>query len=300
MENGCAVSLLSAGSDWFSDNQLILWICLGVVALAILGVCIAALVVSHRNGKFLQSSNLKLSAKLAYDSDTMEEYLEISIFNHNLRDVSLKDFGLRYKDQTVSLISEFAERRLSKSHSVEVLTGSSITYKLNPERVEKFVVSHNFNAQSIDPIYIYAVDSSGKESLHKEASLSRVFNSRQKARILIAKSKIHKERIESYKLSHDGNEPLTEGIYRSFHKKEVKIPDLIRRTQEQMKSDKSLSSATASTSNYSPAVTSIHVNEVPQPQSPRRMDTRDMKVTYLNLEPLKSVEETEKESEKKE
>ena len=300
MENGCAVSLLSAGSDWFSENQLILWICLGVVGLAILGVCIAALVVSHRNGKFLQSSNLKLSAKLAYDSDTMEEYLEISIFNHNLRDVSLKDFGLRYKDQTVSLISEFAERRLSKSHSVEVLTGSSITYKLNPERVEKFVVSHNFNAQSIDPIYIYAVDSSGKESLHKESSLSRVFNSRQKARILIAKSKIHKERIEAYKLSHDGNEPLTEGIYRSFHRKEVKIPDLIRRTQEQMKSDKSLSSATASTTNYSPAVTSIHVNEAPQPQSPRRMDTRDMKVTYLNLEPLKSVEETEKESGKKE
>ncbi len=296
---------MDGAQSWWDSNSWVGVLAVGILAICVLGVSIAAMIYARKGARFMERSNLKLSAKLAYDSETMEEYLEITIFNSSLRDVTLKDFGLRYKDQTVSLINEFSERRLSKSHNVEVLTGSSITYKLNPERVEKFVVSHNFNAQSIDPIYVIAVDSLGRETVAKEASLSRVFSARQRARILLAKRRIHQEKVENYKATHDGNLPMFEGLYAKTHRREVKIPDLIRRSEEFMQSDKTLTSANIDSSSFAPAVSSRQTSTSSSSYSttgstaPRHVDTRDLKVTYLNLEPLKSTEEEEEEKKNK-
>lgn len=275
---------------WFFTSLIIL------LVLVVLAVSVAALVYARKASRNLGRTTLKLSAKLAYDSSSLSEYLEISVFNHNYRDVTIKDFGLRYKDQTVSLIQEFIERKLTKSHVV-VPPHESITYKMNPERVEKFVVSHNFSANSIDPIYVYAVDSVGNETLIKNISLSKIFNARQKARIALAKRQIHQEKLRDYMDTHDGSEPLTEGIYRLFHKKEIRIPELLRRTQSLMGDKTVTPENTRNNTSFNPApVSNPSIRETSSstldPSS--KMDTRDMKVTFLDLDiPLKTQEESE-------
>ena len=292
--------LVNETSEWLSDYSWIFSLGAVVLVVVILGILIAVLVGVKKTNRLVGRNPLKLSAKVAYDSDNMNEYLEISVFNCGLRDVNIKDFGLRYKNQTVSLINEFTERRASKSHSVDVATGSSLVYKLNPERVEKFVISHNFSATSIDPIYVICVDSNGNETVKKEVSLSRLFNARQKARLLQAKTKIHQGKIDEYKAGHEGNEPLTEGIYRLFHRKQIRIPELVAKADSLMVSDRSVNSKTVSDSSYAPAISDQQSESPAQtssvPFGQRKMNTQEMKVTYLNMDPLKSLDETDEET----
>lgn len=288
-----SVAFLADGDSWLSDNSWLFSLLAVILVVVLIILVILSLVYSKKIFSLLEKSTLKLTAKLAYDSDTMEEYLEISVYNNGLRDVNIKDFGLRYKNQTVSLIGEFTERRASKSRSVDVAVGSSITYKLNPERVERFVVSHNFNAQNIDPIFVVATDSAGHETVTKVKSLSKVFNARQKARILLAKRKIHNEKVQSYKETHEGNVPMSDGIYRAFHKKEIKIPDIIESSQSFMNTDKPHISSDAgrNSSTYSSATNLENGGYSSSSSSEKKTDTRDLKVTYLNLDPLRSTDE---------
>lgn len=304
---GEALFLAEDAEGWLDQNGWIFSLLAAILVLILASLVIVSLVYSKRIAAQLEKSSLKLVAKLAYDSDSMEEYLEISIFNNGFRDVNIKDFGLRYKNQNVSLIGEFTERRASKSHTVDVPVSSSITYKLNPERVERFVISHNFNARNIASIYLVAIDSYGTETVTKVSSLSRVFNERQRARILLAKRRIHNEKVQAYKETHEGNEPLSEGVYRTLHRKEIAIPELIRKSEDFMKTDKPRSASDPEPqrnySSYSSASsTRTNGNTTRSTGSPfsggmseRRGDTRDLKVTYLNLDPLTpSDEENEK------
>jgi len=254
--------------------------------------------------KSLNTTSLKLTADVTYDSDNFGETLQITVYNSNYRDVVLHDFGFKYKNQIVSFIEEYSERKLTKGRVV-VPSRSSITYKVNPERIERFVVSHNFNAKSIDSIYITAVDAVGTKAIFKDKDLTKVFAARQKARLKLAKMKIHEEKVDKYKIEHDGNAPLSDSVWRSFHKKQIKVPEICKKANSFI-NDKTVTPQ-QSTFNYSNArpvsnkvtnnVEKSDVNEVetnPQP-SQEKIETKDLKVTFLDLDmPLKATENKKK------
>lgn len=283
--------------------QILLIILISIV-IALVLLCLVFSILANRNArkakKALRDTSLKLTADVTYDSDNLGETLKITVYNSNFRDIVLHDFGFRYKNQMVSFIDEFAERKATKG-KVVVPSRSSITYKVNPERLERFVVSHNFNASSIDTIYLFAVDSIGVSASCKDKELTKVFVARQKARLKLAKRKIHDEKVEKYKQDHDGNLPISDSIYKAFHKKQIKVPE-IRAKANSLISDNTKTSNNVNSSrfNYS-SPSNLKDPEIDisgyngEESSERKTDTKDMKVTFLDLDlPLKSKDVNEK------
>lgn len=267
------------------------------VALGFLVLVTLFSILSYRNSrkikKDLSATSLKLTANITYDSDNLGESLCITVFNSNYRDIVLHDFGFQYKNQIVSFIEEYSERKLTKG-KVVVPSRSSITYKVNPERIEKFVVSHNFNASNIDSIYITAVDSVGNKAIVKDKELTKVFSARQKARLQLAKRKLHEEKVEQFKEDHEGNAPMSDSFWRMFHHKEVKIPEIQAKANSFI-ADKTKTPDNVSGSTYNPAPKQKEESSSTS-NSEKRMDTKDMKVTFLDLDlPLKSKEVNKKE-----
>lgn len=280
------------------NNLQVLYIVLISIVIALVLICLIFSILANHNArkakKALKDTSLKLAADVTYDSDNFGECLKITVYNSNFRDIVLHDFGFKYKNQMVSFIDEFAERKATKG-KVVVPSRSSITYKVNPERLERFVVSHNFNASSIDTIYLFAVDSIGVSASCKDKELTKVFIARQKARLKLAKRKLHDEKVEKYKQEHDGNIPISDSFYRAFHKKEIKIPE-IRAKANSFIPDKTKTPSNMNTSNYNysspsnlkdPDIDTSRYNG--EEFGERKMDTKDMKVTFLDLDmPLKS------------
>lgn len=284
--------------DWLNEYAgLFVVILLGLV-LALTALLIAMLIMLNKANKSLSTSALVITAGINYDSDNLAEGLVITIFNNNYRDILVHDFGFLYKNQHISLIEEYTERKTVKGRAC-VPARSSLSYKVNPERIEKFVVAHNFNAQTIDAIRLYVYDSVGNKVLVKDKELTAIFSSRQKARIKLAKLKIHEDGLQDYMAGHEGARPFTDRIWRAFHKTDIKIPKLLK-TNARFIDDQTVTPENATRRSYNPApIKSSDPDEDPEDRSSLveeksfgssrdRTDTRDMKVTFIDLDvPLK-------------
>lgn len=216
--------------DWIEENVgVFILICL-IIVVIVLAIAIISLFISIKIKRSITTSALYITAGLNYDSDNLGESLVITIFNNNYRDIVLHDFGFIYKNQNISFIEEYTERKVGKGRPC-VPARASLSYKVNPERIEKFVVAHNFNAKSVDKIRLYVSDSVGNKVVIKDKSLTKIFDQRQDARIKLAKIKIHEESVKDYMSTHEGSRPFSDRIWSLFHKKYVTIPKLIKRVQ---------------------------------------------------------------------
>ena len=292
--------------DWLNSNAGLLIVITLALMVAILLIVIILLVKINRIKKSISNSSLMITAGLNYDSDNLAEALVITIFNNNYRDILLHDFGFSYKDQNISFIEEYTERKVGKGRPC-VPARSSLSYKVNPERIEKFVVAHNFNAQTIDNILLYVSDSVGNKVVVKNKSLTKIFSARQKARIKLAKIKIHEDSVKEYMTNNDGSRPFSDKIWRMFHKSDIKIPKLLKASANFI-GDKTITPENAPHSNYNPApiqssdpeIDERNSSTVEEFSSPKtRTDTRDMKVTFIDLDmPLKAKSLDSKEKKK--
>lgn len=286
--------------DWIKENQAIFIILLVAIILVILVILIVELILISKVKKSISSKALFITSGLNYDSDNLGESLVLTIFNNNYRDMILHDFGFIYKNQQISFIDEYTEKKGGRGRAC-VPSRSSLSYKVNPERIEKFVVAHNFNATSIDKIRLYVTDSLGVKVVIKDRALTKIFDRRQQARLKLAKLKIHDEKNKEYQATHEGALPFSDKIWRIFHKKDVKVPEIIK-TSQQYFDDKSLSVETTPHTNYNPAPiqtmepdyddeedAKVESEDTPIIQPKTKTDTRDMKVTFIDLDvPLKA------------
>lgn len=291
--------------DWINANAGLLIVITLAFMVAILLVVIILLVKINIIKRGIANSSLVISAGINYDSDNLAEALSITIFNNNYRDILLHDFGFTYKDQNISLIAEYTERRVGKGRAC-VPARSSLSYKVNPERVEKFVLGHNFNARKVGKILLYVCDSVGNKVLVKDRPLSRLFSSRQKARLKLARVKIHEDSVKAYMAENEGNRPFSDKVWRFFHKSDIKIPRLLKESASFI-GDKTVTPENASRSRYNPApiqnsdpeIETSATDEEDFANSRTRTDTKDMKVTFIDLDmPLKGKNLDSKEKKK--
>lgn len=284
--------------DWIKENVGVFLIVVLAIVFVIMIVAIVTVCMIARIRKSLSTTALKITSALNYDSDNLGESLAITIFNNNYRDIMLHDFGFIYKNQQISFIDEYSERKTSKGRAC-VPSRSSLSYKVNPERIEKFVVAHNFNATSIDKIKLYVSDAVGNKVVVKDKNLTKIFGRRQKARLNLAKLKIHQEKVREYQAGHEGNTPLSDKIWKIFHKSDIRVPELLKKSSEYI-DDNTLTAANAKRSenlqnSIAPSDPSMESDESDEEDDPfinrprSRTDTKDMKVTFIDLDvPLKA------------
>lgn len=286
--------------DWIKENMGVFLIIVVVIVIVILAVAIVQIIMLARVKKSLSTTALKITSALNYDSDNLGETLAITIFNNNYRDIILHDFGFIYKNQQISFIDEYSERKTSKGRAC-VPSRSSLSYKVNPERIEKFVVAHNFNATSIDKIKLYVSDAVGNKVIVKDKSLTNIFGRRQKARLKLAKVKIHQEKVREYQASHEGNAPISDKFWKMFHSSDIKIPELLKKSSEYIDDNTVTPNSSRrpdmiqnSISSSDPTIENDDSSydddsSFPSQRTRTRTSTQDMKVTFIDLDvPLKA------------
>ena len=85
---------------------------------------------------------------------------------------------------------------------------NSINYKIDPQRLEKFILNYNYKSRKIFSIESVVIDSVGNAFTRKDKALTNILSQRQKDRIKQAKFILHDEKIEEFKKLHDNREPL--------------------------------------------------------------------------------------------
>lgn len=208
-------------------NEYQIYVIFGLVALVIVLVVLISIIISKvsKISKMSIDSTLKVESKIAYESSTEKnenkasEVLSITIYNNNWRDIVISDFGFEYKGILLSFIDEYSKKNTLKNKNVIVPARSHITLKLNPLRLETFIVENNFSGRSQFEIYDVVIDNVGTKIRTKNSSLTKVLTSRQQARIKLAKKMLHDQRIEQYKREHSDQVPVSEHFYKLFHSK---------------------------------------------------------------------------------
>jgi len=213
-------------NDWITEN---LWIFILVLLVAVVAIIVLS-VISMRRLKLIVKntvdSSLRMDAALEFDSITMQDQLVVSVFNTNFRDIIIHSFGFVYKDQLMDFVKEYMKENEMKDYPV-VPARASINFKLDPFRVEKFILDNNFDKKAVSKIFNIVVDSVGFDTKTKNGSLRKVFNKRHTARLKKAKVILHNRKVANYQKTHDGKAPFSHIIWKWFHNEEVKIPELM-------------------------------------------------------------------------
>lgn len=203
--------------EWLQTNVwvfVLIGLALSAILLVISVLMIIKVTVITRN---TVDSSLKMSATLMFESDHGAEFMDISIYNTNFRDVNIRDFGIDYRNQHLNFVAEYIEQKNLQSIPV-VPARSSISFRVDPQRVEDFILAHNYKSKKVSTIYNVVIDSIGNQFKQKNKELTKILSLRQKARVKEAKFIIHEEMVQKYSDTHDGRLPVSDFFWRLFHR----------------------------------------------------------------------------------
>lgn len=213
-------------NEWITENFAIFVF----ILLALVVVIIIFAIIALKNLRVLVKntvdSSLRMEAELEFDSIHMKDELIISVYNTNFRDIIIHSFGFIYKDQMMDFVQEYMKENDMKDFPV-VPARSSIDYKIDPFRVEKFILDNNFNKRTVSKVFNVVIDSVGFDTKKKNKSLRKVFLKRHKARLKKAKVILHNRKVAQYQKTHDDKAPLSHTFWKWFHREEVKVPALM-------------------------------------------------------------------------
>lgn len=213
--------------EWLQNNTWIFLIIILVLSLLMVGIAIYLIVKVRVITRNTVDSSLKMSATLSFESDMGAEFMDISIYNTNFRDITVRDFGINYRNQHLNFVAEYVDAKNLTTLPV-VPARSSLNFRVDPQRVEKFILGHNYKSKKVNTVYNVVVDSIGNQFEIKNKGLSKILSTRQKDRVRQAKRILHEQKIEEYKRVHDDRVPLTDYFWRLFHRANNDNPEIIR------------------------------------------------------------------------
>lgn len=290
--------------EWLQNNVwifVLIGLAISAILLVISILMIIKVTVITRN---TVDSSLKMSATLMFESDHGAEFMDISIYNTNFRDVNIRDFGIDYRNQHLNFVAEFVEQKGLQSLPV-VPARSSISFRVDPQRVEDFILAHNYKSKKVSTIYNVVIDSIGNQFKQKNRELTKILSLRQKARVKEAKFIIHNEMVQKYSSTHDGRVPVSDFFWRIFHRNNNHDNEIINVANSLSETD----SFTKGREKKLQQVPDVQVEEKvsPEPSNSEFSPTNgsgEIKVTFLETDTKKNrrkksakkpVEETENE-----
>lgn len=265
--------------EWLQNNSWIFGLAGLVLAVIVTIIVIIILIKAGKLSSSIVDSSIKMTASLMFDSDDGTEFLNINIFNTSFKDVTIGDFGIDYKNQRFNFVAEYIEAK--KITSVPTISArTSINFRFDPQRLEKFILAHNYKSKSVSTIKMFVTDSVGNQFLRKNSALSKVLKERQKQRVRQAKLIVHNNKIDEYKLAHDDREPLTNIIWKMFHssKSDLEIIDTANSLSERHKfnSTKQIPDVQKNTSSFESS------ENISKETTTISSSSGEIKMTYLN------------------
>ena len=216
--------------EWIKENVGLFVIIIGVF-IVMIGVLLTYILLKLRTiVKNTVDSSLKMEATVKSSSDSNEETVTLTVYNTNFRDVIIHGFGFGYKDQNIDFGEEYMKTKLLADHPA-VPARSYISFDIDPLRLEKFVLNHNYKSKKIDRLFNVVTDSVGNRTVIKNKTLKRWLAKRQKNRLMKARLMLHEEKVAAYQASHNGKKPLSDGLWRFFHPRLTKAPELVEKSE---------------------------------------------------------------------
>ncbi len=288
--------------EWLQQNSWVFGLISAGLALIIVSISIYVTIKTKNISNNIIESSLKMTTSLMYDSDIGDEFLNINIFNTTFRDVVISDFGLDYKNQRLNFVAEYIETKNLMSLPV-IPARSSINFRFDPQRLEKFILAHNYKSKSISSIKMVVVDSVGNQFLKTNRGLTSVLRERQKERVRTAKIIVHNNKVKNYKESHDDREPLTHAIWKMFHHTEttpelINIANNIQEKQSFSSKTKQIPDVAKESNIKNDSEKALEKNEVYTVDKVITSSSGEIKMTYLSSDKNKKSKKKKNKEEK--
>lgn len=127
------------------------------------------------------------------------------------------------------------ERSLSEKPAVPAR--SSISFAIDPSRLEKYILESNNKSDKIDVLYNVVTDSVGNRIATKNKTVRKWLAKRHKIRIEKAKIQLHEEKVEKYKEEHKGKKPFSALLWPMLHPHLSKSNKVVERSEQIVLSD---------------------------------------------------------------
>ncbi len=222
--------------EWINANAGLL-VFIAIVLLIALGVILTFVLIKVKViVKNTADSSLKMEANIKKESNKNSEKVVLTIYNTNFRDVIIHGFGFQYKNQEIDFISEYTNER-SLSEKPAVPARSSISFAIDPSRLEKYILESNDKSDKIDVLYNVVTDSVGNRIATKNKTVRKWLAKRHKIRIEKAKIQLHEEKVEKYKEEHKGKKPFSALLWPMLHPHLSKSNKVVERSEQIVLSD---------------------------------------------------------------
>ena len=117
------------------------------------------------------------------------------------------------------------ERSLSEKPAVPAR--SSISFAIDPSRLEKYILESNNKSDKIDVLYNVVTDSVGNRIATKNKTVRKWLAKRHKIRI-----QLHEEKVEKYKEEHKGKKPFSALLWPMLHPHLSKSNKVVERSEQ--------------------------------------------------------------------
>lgn len=225
--------------EWINANAGLL-VFIAIVLLIALGVILTFVLIKVKViVKNTVDSSLKMEANIKKESNKDSEKVVLTIYNTNFRDVIIHGFGFQYKNQEIDFISEYMNER-SLSEKPAVPARSSISFAIDPSRLEKYILESNNKSDKIDILYNVVTDSVGNRIATKNKTVRKWLAKRHKIRIEKAKIQLHEEKVEKYKEEHKGKKPFSALLWPMLHPHLSKSNKVVERSEKIILDDENI------------------------------------------------------------
>lgn len=124
--------------------------------------------------KYFSNSQFMIVTSVEFNTEQLNNYYNVKIYNQNFNDVRITSFGFMFKNQNIDYYQKYLlKEKLPLESKIVIYSRDHIILSINPEELKSIILDINKGDFNISKLRVYVIDSIGMTTFYKSKKITK-------------------------------------------------------------------------------------------------------------------------------
>lgn len=124
--------------------------------------------------KYFSNAQFMIVASVEFNTEQLNNYYTVKIYNQNFNDVRITSFGFMYKNQNIDYYQKYlVKEQIPLDSKLVIYSRDHIIFNIKPEELKSIVLDINNGVYKVKKLQVYVIDSLGITTFYNSKRITK-------------------------------------------------------------------------------------------------------------------------------